>query len=44
LNKECPNAAMKRKNDMPAILYPEWKIVKKFNTIGYSGGTDAVQI
>jgi hypothetical protein len=24
---------------MPAILYPEWKIVKKFNTIGYSGGT-----
>jgi hypothetical protein len=30
---------MKRKNDLPATLYPEWKIVKKFNTIGYSGGT-----
>ena len=25
--------------NMPAILYPEWKIIKKYNTIGYSGGT-----
>jgi hypothetical protein len=30
---------MWRKNGMPAILYPLPKIVKKFNTIGFSGGT-----
>jgi hypothetical protein len=30
---------MKRRNDMPPILYLAWKIVKKVNKIGYSGGT-----
>jgi hypothetical protein len=30
---------MWRKNGMPAILYAVWKIVKKFNTIEFSGGT-----
>jgi hypothetical protein len=30
---------MWRKNGMPAILYPLPKIVKKFNTIVFTGGT-----
>ena len=33
---------MRRKNGIPAILYPLPKIVKNIKTIGYSGGT-AVQ-
>ena len=28
---------------MPAILYPLPKIVKKFNTIGFSGGTESLE-
>jgi hypothetical protein len=30
---------MWRKNGMPAILYPLPKIVRKFNTIVFTGGT-----
>jgi hypothetical protein len=30
---------MWRKNGMPAILYPLPKMVKKFNTIVFTGGT-----
>ena len=30
---------MRRKNGIPAILYPLPKIVKNIKTIGYSGGT-----
>jgi len=30
---------MWRKNGMPVILYPLPKIVKKFNTIVFTGGT-----
>ncbi len=33
------NPLMWRKNGMPAILYPLPKIVNKFNTIVFSGGT-----
>jgi hypothetical protein len=30
---------MRRRNGISAILHPSPKIVKKFNTIEYSGGT-----
>jgi hypothetical protein len=43
LNKERTKVDMWRKYGMPAILYPLPKIVKNFNTIVFTGGTDELR-